>query len=412
MRQFAKFGPILALALTALAASASASASAAPDIQSDVPTAVQQARRHVLDGDINTLTFRSIDRMFSTRQVGRSDAPRKFERAESAIDLRYNFNGQSIGFDDGLERTRTNAILVIKDGKIVYERYRNLSNEQSQFIIWSCTKSITSLLIGAALKDGSIRSLDEQVTAYVPELKSTGYNGVTIRQALQMRSGVGWDERYDFGKNPSPAAVSFEQSLVRNTRRYAETALDLKRANTPGSTFNYSTVDTGVLGWVLERATKHKIADYMAEKLWKPLGTEADGFFIADGAVGVGREFNGAGFNATLRDLGRLGQMVLDKGKVGERQIIDASWIAESTTPYAGNGKPADGPLSYGYQWWTVKDTSSFSAMGLQGQYIFIDPPSKTVVVKLSYFQPGSPEGPETLEMLKALAAWVPGSSR
>lgn len=405
MRSLVKFGPVLALVLTASAASASS------DIQSDVPPALQEVRRHVLDGDINTLTFRSIDRMFSTRQVSKSDEARKFERAETDIDLSYKVSGQTIGFEEGLERTRTNAILVIRDGKIVYERYRNLSNEQSHFIIWSCTKSITSLLIGAALKDGSIHSLDEHVTAYVPELASTGYNGVTIRQVLQMRSGVGWDERYDFGTKPSPAAVSFEQSLVRNTRRYADTSLDLKRANPPGSTFNYSTVDTGVLGWVLERATKHKIADYMTEKLWKPLGTEAGGFFILDGADGVGREFNGAGFNATLRDLGRLGQMVLDNGKVGERQIIDASWIAESTTPYAGDGRPADGPLNYGYQWWTVKGTSSFFAMGLQGQYIFIDPPSKTVIVKLSYFQPGSPEGPETLEMLKALAAWVPHSS-
>src|SRR5690606_12204870 len=138
----------------------------------------------------------------------------------------------------------------------------------------------------------------------VPELKGTGYDGVTIRQIMQMRSGVDYEERYDFGANPSFAGKLHEQAIVLNKMRFASGALETKRANEPGSTFNYSTLDTMVLGWVLEQATGEKLETFTDTNLWQPLGAEADAFWLADGPPGNGRALNGMGYNAVLRDYG------------------------------------------------------------------------------------------------------------
>lgn len=396
------------LAAVLLAGAALSVAPVKAEPASDVPAAVQDVRRHVFDADINTLTFHNMDEIFPTRRVARSGDILPLPRREQPMPVTYRFGGGEYSVEDGLVRTATNAILVLKDGKIVYEKYLNLTNEDTRFIIWSCTKSITSLLIGIAIDEGSISSIDDRIVKYVPELKGTAFETATIRNVLEMRSGADWDERYDFGANPSPAAKAYENALVRNVSRYADAARVLKSAHKPGTSFNYSTVDTAVLGWLLERATKHSIEQYTAEKLWSRLGAEADGFYIADGAPGVGRAFNGAGFNATLRDLGRLGQMVLEQGKAGGQQVVPAAWIAESTRPYTTGAQP-EGPLGYGYQWWTVKGRKSFSALGLQGQSIYIDPETRTVVVKLSYYPPASEtHGAETAAMLQAISDWTP----
>ncbi len=373
------------------------------------PPAIQTLRRHMLDGNVNTLTFHSMDQLFSTRPVARSGTVWELPKDEKTLNFTYTHKGVSRPAEEALERTHTNALLIIKDGKIVYERYRNLTNETTRYMSWSMAKSITSLLIGVAINEGHIKSTSDPVTKYLPELKDSGYAGVSIKDVLEMRSGVDWDERYDFGENPSPAAKIFEDALVAGRLRYADAARPLGQAHKPGSTFNYSTVDTAVLGWLLERATKRPVADYMAEKLWGPLGVDADGYWIADGPPGVGREFTGAGFNARLRDYGRLGLMVVSNGRANGTQIIPEKWIALSTKTYNGPGKEPEGPLNYAYQWWAIKGTQSFSAIGLQGQFIYIDPPSKTVIVKLSHFPPGANDlSEETGEFFKAAVAWNP----
>ena len=373
----------------------------------EVPAAIQEVRRHVFDSAINTLTFHNIEKIFSTCRVARGGKVLPLARAEQPLDLHYTFDGKEHSAEEALVRTRTNALLVLKDGKIVVEKYFNQTSEATKFIIWSCTKSITSLLIGRAIADGAIESIDDPIMRYVPELKDSGFGITTIRDVLQMRSGADWDERYDFGEEPSPAALAYENSLVNHKTRYADAARPLKSAHKPGSTFNYSTVDTAVLGWVLERATQTSIADYTQAKLWGRLGVEDDGFYVTDGPEGIGREFNGAGFNAKLRDLGRLGQMVLNKGKVGDEQVIPAAWIADSTKPYSGDGKPSEELFDYGYQWWTVRGQASFSACGLQGQYIYIDPTTSTVIVRLGYATPeDGGHSEEVFELFKAISAW------
>lgn len=370
---------------------------------STVAPAVQQLRRSMLDTDVNSLMFHNMDQLFTTRVVGRSGPVWHLPRADHSLDFTYSFEGKTYTPEQFLERTYTNALLVMKDGRIVYETYRNNTNESTRFIAFSMTKSITSLLVGIALEEQRIKSLDDPITSYLPELKSGGYNGVTIRQILQMRSGVDYEERYDFG-NPGVAARNHEHALVLNVARFADPARTIKRKNPPGSVWEYKTLDTAVLGWLIERVSGGStVSAYTAQRLWEPLGTEEDGFYIMDGPPGVGREFSGAGFNATLRDFARIGQMVLNGGEANGHRIVSTQWLAESTRPTGGAGP------GYGYQWWMGQRPGSFQAVGLQGQYIYVDPTSRTVVVKLSYFPPGdmAPDK-ETGAFLAAASAWSP----
>jgi CubicO group peptidase (beta-lactamase class C family) len=238
-------------------------------------------------------------------------------------------------------------------------------------------------------------------------LKGSAYQGVTIRQILQMRSGVEYEERYDFA-NPGVAATSHINALVKNVARFTDAARTIPRQAKPGTAFAYKTIDTAVLGWLIERVSGGTVAAYTARKLWEPLGTEADGFYIMDGPAGTGREFSGAGFNATLRDWGRFGQMMLNEGMANGRRIVSAEWVRQAQMPVDGEASP---PLmgGYGYQWWTIPNSPAYSAVGLQGQFVYVDPATRTVIVKLSYFPPvPGTEAPETLAFFAAASAWNP----
>jgi CubicO group peptidase (beta-lactamase class C family) len=410
MKLTTRFGFFCTLAM--LVSGAKSQQALPPQLQagapaSDVPVAIQILRWHMLDSDVNALTFREMDQLFTTRTVSRSGPVWQLPREDRRLDFSYQWQGKTIQADEFLERTYTNALLIMKDGVIVSETYRNNSNPGSRFIGWSMTKSITSVLVGCALEDGYIDTLETPLSDYVPELEGGGYDGVSIRHVMQMRSGVEYEERYDFA-NPGTAASNHISSLVQNTTRFADVARTLKRIHEPGETFQYKTIDTAVLGWLIERSTGMSVAAYTERCLWEPLGAESDGYYIMDGAPGVGREFSGAGFNATLRDFARFGQMVLKQGQADGRQIVRREWIEASTLPSGPENNRRGG---YGLQWWTMGASDAFSAIGLQGQFIYIDPETNTVVVKLSYFPPGNDGGAEaeTRAFLEAASGWQPG---
>jgi hypothetical protein len=373
---------------------------------SEVPVAVQILRWRMLDNDVSALTFRNMDSLFTTRTVGRSGRVWALPRSDHELDFSYSWRGETLPADEFLERTYTNALLILKDGHVVSEIYRNNSNERSRFIGWSMTKSITSVLIGCALAEGRIDSLNTTITHYLPELQGGGYNGVSIRHIMQMRSGVDYEERYDFG-NPGVAASNHIAALVRNTARFADVARTLPRIHAPGEFFQYKTIDTAVLGWLVERVAQSSVAAYTARCLWEPLGAEANGFYIMDGQPGVGREFSGAGFNATLRDYGRFGQMMLNGGVANGRRIVSEQWVRKSTQPIGEEDVRRGG---YGLQWWTIGASDAYAAIGLQGQYIYVDPATRTVVVKLSYFpqDDNTALDDETLSFMAATSAWRP----
>ena len=394
-----KINSILSLALGLLAVGVASG---------DVPPALQSVRRHMLDADVNALTFHNMDQIFDTRRVDNEGPVWNIASDPHEMGFTYTHAGQTHPASDVLERTFTNALLILKHGKLVTEIYRNKTDATTHFISFSMAKSITSTLIGLAVADGHIHSIEDPLTRYVPELKGSAYDGVTIREALMMRSGADYDERYDFD-HPGLASAAFEESLVRNRVRFASFAEVLTRAHPPGTRFNYSTIETSVLGWVLERATKEHIADYMARKLWKPAGMESYGFWILDGSPQVGREFNGAGFNAVARDYARFGLIMLHNGKAQSRQIVPDAWVKDATDPRQTEPIAPGVPLGYRYQWWTLPGTDAYMALGLQGQFIYVDPATDTVVVKLSYFPPGNDEPEsETIDFLRAVSAWQP----
>ena len=371
--------------------------------------AILKVRQRFLDADINTLTFHNIDEIFETRKVPATGPVWEIPQKKAPLDFTYFYDGKNIPAADFSERTYTNALLIIKDDKIVFEQYLNQTNEETHFLSMSMAKSLTSVLVGMAITDGAIPSVNDPVVKYIPELKESGYAGVTIRQALMMRSGCNWDERYDFEK-ATPMSELHNGAIVENRIRFTSAALPLKSIYPPGKHFNYSTVETGVLGWVVERAVNKPLEEYMAERWWKKAGMQSYGFWIADGKPGVGRVVNGMGFNAVLRDYGRIGLMMLHNGKANSQKLLPQAWVSESTVPDKENEPIYQGSeLGYQYQWWTLTGSEAYLALGLQGQFIYIDPATGTVVVKLSYFPPGKVQAEnETIAFLRAVSKWKP----
>jgi len=411
-----------ALALTLSFSPPVTAQTAPPHVLPDgsVPPALIEARKHMLEAPENMLTFHNADQLFQTRVVSRAGPVAPLAHADMALPDAV-IGGKRMTEDAWEDRTYTSAFLVMRDGRVLHESYRNNTGAGTHFISFSMAKTFTSILVGIAAGQGAIRSIDDGAVLYVPELKGSGYDGVTIRQLLEMRSGVDYEERYDFGAKPSIAAQIFLNAVVANTERFADMAPRLGRKWAPGSHFNYSTLDTAVLGWVLERATKRPLAEFTAQYLWQPLGAEAYGFWLADGSPGVGREMNGMGYNATLRDYARVGQMLLDQGRFNGHQIVPAGWIAAATAmiPNAdpGSAPPPAGVTNpfaqagYGFQIWKLDDTGAYTALGLQGQFIYVHPATHTVIVKLSFFpEDGTPQGEaaleDTLAYFKALDAW------
>ena len=367
---------------------------------------LKEVRRHMLDANLVALTFRTMDQIFPTRVVDTTTPVWVLPSRQAKLDFAYEYAGKTYSAEEVLDRTYTNALIIIKHGNIVFETYRNQASETTHFVSMSMSKSITSILIGLALADGSIHSVDDAITAYVPELKDSAYEGVTIRQALMMRSGVDYTENSDFGR-PSFNATAFEEAFVQGRVRLASFARILARAHSPGEQFNYSSMDTAVLGWVLERATKQTLSRFMSERLWKPMGMESYGYWILDGLPDVGREFTAGGFNAVARDYARLGLLMLDKGKVRGKQIVAEKWVRESTVPdEAGAGPPATG-TPYKYHWWLM-GPGAFAATGTQGQFIYVDTSTDTVIVKLSSSPPALKDktGAESVAFLQAASRW------
>jgi CubicO group peptidase (beta-lactamase class C family) len=368
------------------------------------PDPVTAMRQHWLDDGINSFNFRNSAQIFETRIVAKGKVTWPLlQGAKTTMPADY---------DTWARRTYTNALLVIHDGRIVFEDYRNRTTPEDRFISFSMAKTITALLVGLAVQDGRIASIDDPVSKYVPELKGGGYDGVSIRHVLQMRSGVAYEERYDFGEKPSLAAQIHMNAIIANKERFADRATTIGRTAEPGNRFNYATLDTAVLGWVVERATGEKLARYMSRRLWQPLGAEAHGFWIADGPEGVGRELSGMGYNARLRDFGRLGMMLLNKGKANGRQVVPESWVTQQTTmiPFAASAALGLGK-GYGFQTWQLdSEPGAYSAVGLAGQFIYVHPASNTVIVKLSHFPNPEPEGiiEETLKGFHAIIAGLP----
>jgi CubicO group peptidase (beta-lactamase class C family) len=276
-----------------------------------------------------------------------------------------------IDVDAYMAGQRNAGLLILVDGKIRLEKYALGFNADKRWTSFSVAKSFTSTLVGAAIKDGSIRSIDDAVTNYIPALKGSGYDGVTVRQLLTMTSGVRWNEDY---ADPNSDVARFNSQKPNAgedvTVSYMKT---LPRAAEPGTRWNYNTGETNLIGVLVSSATGKKLADYLSEKVWGPYGMEQDAIWML-GATG--HEISGCCISATVRDYTRFGQFLLDGGVAGGEAVVPQDWIKDATTKKVGIGEEGYG---YGYQWWTVDD-GSFAAQGIFGQGIFIDPARKLVI--------------------------------
>lgn len=358
------------------------------------PSATTVAMRwQWLNPEVNAFTFRNTQQVFAFRTVSAPAESRDLPQGEALAMPAATIAGAQADYAVWADRTFTNAIMVLRDGEVVFEDYRNRMTADTPHIGFSMTKTITAMLVGQALDRGEIDSLDDPASKYVPALADGAYGRATIRQILEMRSGAAIEERYDFGANPSLAAQIHEQANIRNERRFADFAVGIAARDEPGISFNYATLDTAVLGWVLEEATGERLENLMESRIWQPLGAQHDGHFIADGPVGVGRSLNGMGFNATLRDWARLGQLLLDDGMAGEVRVLPAGWVAQMTAMKPTGAPAGAGFPGYGLQTWQVDaEPGAYAAVGLAGQFIYVHPSTNTVIVKLSYYPPVEPD--------------------
>ncbi len=341
--------------------------------------------------------------MFDTRTVHRGRTVWKIPSAPKTLSFSYTQDGQTYPAEAFAERTFTDALLIIKDGRIVHEQYLNRTTPRTHFMSYSMGKTFNSIMAGMAARDGRL-SVNDQIVKYVPEMKGGAYDGLTLKNLLQMRTGVAWDD--NFFKD-GPARDAHVAAFVDNKGHYFLSARQMKRGGPAGQQFNYNSIEAALMGEVVSRAAGRKLADYLSETLWKPAGMEADAFYVLDGPEPDGREFTAGAFNAVLRDYGRVGLMMLNDGRANGRQVLPASWVRESTTPGPGSAGQGRG---YAYFWWTLPG-HAYSMIGGEGQFVFVDPATRTVIVKLSHIpvgERGARAMAETYTFLTAASQWKP----
>ena len=259
------------------------------------------------------------------------------------------------------------ALLVLHDGQLRLERYGLGFDAAGRWTSFSVAKSITSTLVGAALRDGHIRSMDDKVSDYLPQMKGSAYDEVSLRQLLTMTSGVRWNE--DYGDPGSDVARFNNHRPEEGVDATVSYLRRLPREAPAGSRWLYSTGETNLVGVLVSAAVKRPLADYLAEKVWGPAGMEQQATWILSR---TGQEISGCCIQAASRDLARFGLFILDGG----RDQLPAGWLDEATSTRTGIGQPGRG---YGYQWWTYAD-GSFAARGIFGQGLFIDPKRRLVI--------------------------------
>jgi len=358
-------------AVLALRLGANALAVAA-DAPSDLPPATNQA---LWTAEQKNIGFRNIARLYGGDVIHHGTTVLPLPRAEHELELGYQAQGAEWDAAKFMDHNHVAGLIVLHRGRIVLERYRLGYTEHDQWVSFSVAKSVTSTLLGAALRDGLIGGLGDPVTRYIPKLANSGYAGVTLRQALTMSVGLKWDEDYknpdsDWGRTLSLDVPGDTHPAVDIVKYMAE----LPRANPPGKVFLYNSGNAQILGVIVQCVTHHTLAAYLEKKIWQPLGMEADAYWVRDR---FGRSFGRSLLNATLRDYARFGYFFMHGAKIGGVSIVPAGWVADATRSHIG----ADwDDIGYGYQWWINPD-GSYRAIGIYGQMIFLDPKSDTVIV-------------------------------
>ncbi|MDE2362623.1 MAG: serine hydrolase [Hyphomicrobiales bacterium] len=331
--------------------------------------------------------FRLVDKLFAHRVIRCSGAPTPLPYGDEIAPV-YFADGVARDVEAFMDRNFISGLLVIRDGAIVLERYGLGLGPQDRWSTMSTIKSMTAMLVGAAVLDGAVASIDEDVTRFLPELRGSAYDGVTLRHLLTMSSGARWNEDYtDRNSDVNRYSKSMADRIPGGVLKLMAS---LTREHAPGTTFLYNSGDTFLLGAALTRAVGMPLAEYMSQKVWRPAGMECDAFYTLESEGG--QEIGGSRAGIALRDFGRFALFVLDDGVIAGRRVLPPGWVDAAATPaYAVPEPPVVDITHYGYSWWLGRDV--MSALGFAGQRIDIFRKEKLIVVTLGAF-PQPPYAP------------------
>ncbi|HAT1645712.1 TPA: serine hydrolase [Raoultella planticola] len=356
-------GSVLALCIP-LASFASDPATAPTETQDKIGAATDFL---TLKHDLQPGTYRNVDKIFNTRTFNHGEYVSPLPVAPIPLtSVQYSPDGtNTYGIDDFMKRNNVAGLLIIKDGHIALERYAQGNTETTKWTSFSTGKSIVSTLIGVAIKDGKIKNINDPVTNYLPQMKGTAYDGVTVRQLLQMTSGVQWNE--DYRDPTSDFSAMFKCIEEGKANCIIGVMSKLPRAATPGTRFNYKTGETHMEGEVLSAALGgESLSSYLSRKIWVPMGMESDGYWLLESKNG--QEFAGGSLSMTLRDYGRFGQFILNNGVINGQKVLPEGWVAEAGYPAPDSPEnqqgalysaindiphPSANPMGYGYNWWS-----------------------------------------------------------
>ncbi|HEY5410537.1 MAG TPA: serine hydrolase, partial [Caulobacteraceae bacterium] len=316
--------------------------------------------------------YRHMEEVGPVRIVRRGARVLKLPVATHPIEVGFSYGGHPFDLDSYMRAYRVSGVIAVKDDRIILERYGLGRTASDRWTSFSVAKSITSTLIGAAIQDGSISSLDDPVTRYVPQLKGGAYDGVSIRDLITMTSGIKWNEDYsDLNSDVAKVGLTAGEPGMNPVVSYMR---HLPRAAPPGTRFHYDTGETDLAGILLSDAVGESISRYLSAKIWRPFGMESDALWVEDIA---GHERGGCCISMTLRDYARFGLFMLGDGMAGGRRVLPKGWVADATRPHVAD--VGEGPgLGYGYFWWT--QPGGFEAEGIFGQSIAVFPKEHLVI--------------------------------
>lgn len=326
-----------------------------------------------------------LEKLLPHRTVPKGATAVVLPRAEKPEVFFYQHEGQRRSSDDYLARQRVTGLLVIKDGTAVLERYQYGRTQATRFLSASMAKSIVGLLVGIAVEEGRIASIDDLAKRYVPALAGNPYGETSIKNLLQMASGADFAEQYD-GRDDLAALI--RDTIEQQSPGAAAALLPYRGRRAPaGSMFYYSSAETQVLGLVLRGATGMPVADYLGTRIWQPMGAEDDASYLIDAA---GQEATFAFLHARLRDFGRLGLLMANGGRANGRQLVPAAWVRRATEAAEPHVQPfiASSYFGYGYHFWVFPgEQRRFAFIGVRGQVIFVDPALGLVLVQTAVWK-------------------------
>lgn len=313
--------------------------------------------------------FALMQSIFPSIEVPSSNAVYELKISDKLLEFENNYNVETY-----IEQNRIQGLIVLQNDEIKLEIYSEGINQHTLWTSFSIAKSVSSMLVGIALKDGIIKSMEDELQIYIPELKDTDYGKVKVGQLLTMTSGINWNEDYSDPK--SDVAQMYQNPCINDEAHILTYMKNLKQIHKAGSKWNYSTGETDLVGILIQKASGKSLAEYLSEKIWQPFGMQQCAFWLADECSNL--NIGGSGLSASLRDFARLGSLMLKNGRINGESIFSKEWLENATTDLF---KIDDNGGGYGYLWWRNPD-GSYTANGIFGQFIYINPKKNVVIAQ------------------------------